>query len=151
MGWVFDTVDTTTELMYFVPVLAGAFYVGRAGTLWLDGPIEVADGRGGTERAIPGDGRLKALVQPRCDVRMPGMELNSNGPYGYLAVLNFIIFFVAFVFIGIELLRHEKLVRIKAETARARAETARAEADAAHVALYGGGAAAPAKRRAVKR
>ena len=48
------------------------------------------------------------------------MELNSNGPYGYLAVLNFIIFFVAFVFIGILLLRHEKLVRIKAETARAR-------------------------------
>ena len=88
--------------MYFVPVLAGAFYVGRAGTLWLNGPIEVADGRGGTERAIPGDGRLKALVQPHCDVRMPGMELNSNGPYGYLAVLNFIIFFVAFVFIGIE-------------------------------------------------
>ena len=111
----------------------------------------VAAGRGGTERAIPGDGRLKALVQPRCDVRMPGMELTSNGPYGYLAVLNFIIFFVAFIFIGIELLRHEKLVRIKAETARARAETARAEADAAHAALYGGGAAAPAKRRAVKR
>ena len=151
MGWLFSTVDTTTELMYFVPVLAGAFYVGRAGTLWLNGPIEVADGRGGTERAIPGDGRLKALVQPHCDVRMPGMELNSNGPYGYLAVLNFIIFFVAFVFIGNLLLRHEKLVRIKAETARARAETARAEADAAHAALYGGGAAAPAKRRAVKR
>ena len=48
MGWIFNTVDTTTELMYFVPVLAGAFYVGRAGTLWLNGPIEVADGRGGT-------------------------------------------------------------------------------------------------------
>ena len=63
---------------------------------------------------------------------MPGMELNSNGPYGYLAVLNFIIFFVAFVFIGIELLRHEKFVRIKAETARA-------QADAAHAALHGGG------------
>ena len=147
MGWVFDTVDTTTELMYFVPVLAGAFYVGRAGTLWLNGPIEVADGRGGTERAIPGDGRLKALVQPRCDVHMPGMELNSNGPYGYLAVLNFIIFFVAIVFIGIELLRHEKLVRIKAETAR----DARAQSDALQAALHGGGAAATAKRRAVKR
>jgi hypothetical protein len=145
MGWLFSTVDTTTELMYFVPVLAGAFYVGRAGTLWLNGPIEVADGRGGTERAIHGDGRLKALVQPRCDVRMPGMELNSsNGPYGYLAVLNFIIFFVAFVFIGIELVRHEKFVRIKAETARA-------QADAAHAALHGGGVPATAKRRAVKR
>jgi hypothetical protein len=143
MGWLFSTVDTTTELMYFVPVLAGAFYVGRAGTLWLNGPIEVADGRGGTERAIPGDGRLKALVQPRCDVRMPGMELNSNGPYGYLAVLNFIIFFVAFVFIGIELVRHEKFVRIKAETARARSDEL--------AALQSVGAAAPAKRRAVKR
>ena len=143
MGWLFDTVDTTTELIYFVPVLAGAFYVGRAGTLWLNGPVEVADGRGGTERAIPGDGRLKALVQPRCDVRMPGMELNSNGPYGYLAVLNFIIFFVAFVFIGIELVRHEKFVRIKAETARARSDEL--------AALQSVGAAAPAKRRAVKR
>ena len=143
MGWLFDTVDTTTELIYFVPVLAGAFYVGRAGTLWLNGPIEVADGRGGTERAIAGDGRLKALVQPRCDVRMPGMELNSNGPYGYLAVLNFIIFFVAFVFIGIELVRHEKFVRIKAETARARSDEL--------AALQSVGAAAPAKRRAVKR
>ena len=145
MGWLFSTVDTTTELMYFVPVLAGAFYVGRTGTLWLNGPIEVADGRGGTERAIPGDGRLKALVQPRCDVRMPGMELNSNGPYGYLAVLNFIIFFVAFVFIGIELV--PKFVRIKAETAR----DARARSDALQAALHGGGAPATAKRRAVKR
>ena len=49
-----------------------------------------------------------------------------------------------FIFIGIELLRHEKFVRLKAESARA-------QADAAHAALHGGVAPAPAKRRAVKR
>ena len=56
MGWLFDTVDTTTELMYFVPVLAGAFYVGararcgstgrsRSPTAAADGARNSGDGR----------------------------------------------------------------------------------------------------------
>ena len=48
-----------------------------AGTLWLDGPIEVADGRG---RARIPAAAAENLAAARRDVRMPGMELNSNGP-----------------------------------------------------------------------